>query len=202
LTYKGKKYLIDVPPKNEIKPDYLLVTHLHEDAFGGFKNISKQKFTFGIPAGLEKKIKITGPWKKEELRVERPNEFGDIEVIPFEVTHDVIYKFKTFGYRISFPDGFTIVYSSDMVNIPDRNEQFFEKVDLLITDGAGWNADLPTHFGMWSFLDLVKQKDWKIKKIYFTQIGRPVPDHQVAQKEITNRNSKAKLAYDGLQINF
>lgn len=205
LKYKGKKYLIDVPPKIdlEIKPDYLLVTHLHEDSFGGFKKISKQEFTFGIPAGLGKKIKEKeGPWKKEELRIDRPNEFGDLEIIPFEVTHDIIYKFITFGYRITFKDGFVLVYTSDMVGIPDKAEQYFEKVDILITDGAGWNASLATHFGMWPFLDLVKEKDWKIKKIYFTQIGRPIPDHQEAQKEISNRNNKAKLAYDGLRITF
>jgi phosphoribosyl 1,2-cyclic phosphodiesterase len=202
LTYKGKKYLIDVPPKNKIEPDYLLVTHLHDDAFGGFKKLSKHKFTFGVPAGLEKKIKDKGAWERGELRIDRPNDLGDLEVIPFEVTHDVIFKFKTFGYRITFKDGFVLTYASDIVGIPDKSEQYFEKIDLLIIDGAGWNANLATHFGMWPFLEMVKEKDWKIKKIYFTQIGRPVPDHQEAQKEITNRNSRAKLAYDGLRITF
>jgi phosphoribosyl 1,2-cyclic phosphodiesterase len=203
LAYKGKKYLIDVPPKSIQEPDYLLVTHLHDDSFGGFKKLSKQKFIFGIPAGIDKKTKIKkGSWKKEDLRVDRPNEFGDLEVIPFEVVHDVIHKFPTFGYRITFKDGFTMVYTSDMVNIQDKAEQYFEKIDLLITDGAGWNADLATHFGIWSFLDMVKEKNWEIKKIYFTQIGRSVPDHEIAQKEISKRNNKAKLAYDGLRITF
>ena len=204
LNYKDKKYLIDVPPEvdMEIKPDYLLVTHLHDDSFGGFKRLSKQEFTFGIPAGLEKKIKEGSSWKKEELRIDRSNEFGNLEITPFEVIHDIVYKFATFGYRIIFKDGFVLIYASDMVGIPDKSEQYFEKVDLLITDGAGWNANLSTHFGMWSFLDLVKEKNWSIKKIYFTQIGRPVPDHQEAQREISNRNNKAKLAYDGLRITF
>jgi phosphoribosyl 1,2-cyclic phosphodiesterase len=205
LTYKGKKYLIDVPPKTDpnLKPDYLLVTHLHEDAFGGFNKISKQEFVFGMPPAIEKKLKDKkGPWKKEKLKVDRSNDFGDLRITPFEVVHDIIYKFATFGYQIIFKDDFILIYSSDMVAIPDKSEQYFEKVDLLITDGAGWNASLATHFGMWPFLELAKEKNWEIKKIYFTQIGRPVPDHHEAQKEISKINNKAKLAYDGLRIIF
>jgi phosphoribosyl 1,2-cyclic phosphodiesterase len=203
LNCKGKKYLIDVPPDIdlEIKPDYLLITHLHDDSFGGFEKFSKQKIILGIPSGLKKNIKEK-LWKKEELRIDRPNDFGDLKVTPFGVIHDIINKSVTYGYRFLFEDGFVLIYASDMVGIPDMSEQYFEKVDLLITDGCGWNANLPTHFGMWSFLDLVKEKNWDVKKIYFTHIGQSVPDHQEAQKEIVSRSNKAKLAYDGLRIIF
>jgi phosphoribosyl 1,2-cyclic phosphodiesterase len=206
FTYKGKDYRIDVPldldPK--IKFDYLLVTHLHDDAFGGFDKLIG-KFTFGIPVDLAKKVekeeKLPKSITVEKLRIDRENKFGDLKVTPFEVTHDIVKKFKTFGYRILFPDNFVLVYISDILAIPEKIEQYFEKIDLLIIDGSGWNANIDTHQGMWPFLELIESKDWKIKKIYFTHIGRAVPDHETAQKELNNRfKDKATLAYDGLEI--
>ena len=207
ITYKGKKYLIDIPPDFDEKNtfDYLLITHMHKDAFFGFKKIQKRKFVFGMPPNWDKKIpdkKET--WTKEDIRIDRINDFGDLKITPFEVVHDIVKKFTTFGYRITLKNGFVIVYTSDMLSIPEKSEQYFEKVDLLITDGKGWNANFPTHFGMWPFLELVREKKWDIKKIYFTQIGQSVPDHEIAQKEITNRfkDLKAYLAYDGLELSI
>jgi phosphoribosyl 1,2-cyclic phosphodiesterase len=103
-----------------------------------------------------------------------------------------------------FKDGFVLVYVTDILKIPQKSEQFFEKIDLLIIGGTGWNADLSTHIGIWTFLDLVKEKKWNIKKIYFTHIGRPVPDYQEAQKQLLIRypNIPFHLAYDGLKIKF
>jgi Metal-dependent hydrolases of the beta-lactamase superfamily I len=205
IAYKGKNYRIDVPPDLDTKVtfDYLLITHLHSDAWDGFKKVSDRKFVFGIPDCLEKKIKEEGPWKKKTLKTDRRNELGDLTVTPFDVVHDIVYKMRTIGYRITFKDGFTIVYASDLLKIPEKSEQYFENVDLLIVGGTGWNADLSTHVGIWPFLDLIKQKKWNIKKIYFNQIGRPVPDYEDAQKQLLLKyGRKPLLAYDGLQINF
>ena len=207
ITYRDKNYRIDVPPDLNTKThfDYLLLTHMHGDAWDGFKKISKKDFTFGIPVNIDKKMDVKeGPWKKQKLKIDRQNELGDLKVTPFDVVHDIVHKFPTVGYQIIFKDGFTLVYASDLLKIPDKSEQYFEKIDLLVIGGAGWNADLSMHIGIWTFLDLVKQKKWNIKKIYFNQIGRPVPDFEDAQRQINNRYKglHARLAYDGLQINF
>jgi phosphoribosyl 1,2-cyclic phosphodiesterase len=209
ITYKGKNYRIDVPPDLDTKTnfDYLLITHTHSDAWDGFKKISKKKFVFGIPVSIDRKIELKeDPWEKQKLRIDRQNNFGDLKITPFDVIHDIVdaRKFPTLGYQVIFKDGFTLVYASDLLKIPEKSEQFFEKIDLLIIGGAGWNADLSAHIGIWTFLDLVKQKKWNIKKIYFNQIGRPVPDFEDAQRQIDNRypGMNAKLSYDGLKINF
>jgi len=209
ITYQGKDYRIDVPPDLDPKTnfDYLLLTHTHSDAWDGFKKVSKKKFIFGVPSNVDKKLELDeGPWEKQKLKVDRQSNFGDLKITPFDVTHDIVQprNFPAVGYQIIFKDGFTLVYASDLLKIPDRSEQFFEKIDLLIIGGAGWNADLSMHIGIWTFLDLVKQKKWNIKKIYFNQIGRSVPDFKDAQKQIDIHypGMGAKLSYDGLKINF
>jgi phosphoribosyl 1,2-cyclic phosphodiesterase len=209
IEYKGKSYLIDTPPDLDPKTnfDYLLFTHMHFDAFDGFDKVKGRKFTLGLPSNIDKKFEKEekkGPWEKKTLKIDREKEFGDLTVTPFDITHDIVYKFPTVGYRIVFKDGFVLVYVTDILKIPQKSEQFFEKIDLLIIGGTGWNADLSTHIGIWTFLDLVKEKKWNIKKIYFTHIGRPVPDYQEAQKQLLIRypNIPFHLAYDGLKIKF
>jgi hypothetical protein len=116
------------------------------------------------------------------------------------VKHDIAFGFKTVGYQFIFGDGFKLTYASDMVGIPEKSEKYFDKIDLLITDGDGWKSNLATHYGIWPFMEKIKDK--KIGKIYFTQIGRPVPNYEEAQKELSKTYPKSYITYDSQKVIF
>ena len=198
---KNKIYLIDATPMIDpsLKVDFLFITHLHKDAFGGFKKIKDKKFVLAIPSALDKDIP-KGAFEKQIIAADKKNQVGDLEVTPFKVRHDVIYGYTTFGYLFKFKDGSKLLYASDMVGIPKESEKFFNEADVFVVDGAGWKSNLATHFGIWPFLKLADEKGWQPEKIYFTQIGRPVPNHEEAQKEISEKYPRAFLAHDGLKI--
>jgi phosphoribosyl 1,2-cyclic phosphodiesterase len=198
INYHQKIYRMDVPAAfSKNKFDFLFLTHLHKDAFGGFNKVKNENFLLAVPEKLSNEIDYDN---KKILSLNKRNSIGDLTVIPFPVKHDIIYGFPTFGYQFVFDDKKKLTYASDMVGIPKESEKYFNDIDILITDGAGWKSNLATHFGIWPFLDMVEEKSWDIGKIYFTQIGRPVPEHEKAQAEISERNSKYHLAYDGLHV--
>lgn len=203
IRYEGKSYLIDInktvdPPSDF---EYLLITHTHSDAFGGFSRIKDQEFVFAIPKGLKVKAK-EDPWEKQKLEVGSVNKVGDLKVTPFRVKHDIIYGYPTFGYEFRFSDGYLLTYASDMVGVPKESEKYFDRADMVVADGAGWKSNLATHFGVFPFLDLVEEKGWDMGKIYFTQIGRPVPDYKKAQSEMKAHDKRAILTYDGMRVLF
>lgn len=205
IQYKDKRYLIDIPPDfdQKITFDYLLTTHHHTDAFGGFDNIIDRDFVYAAPSSLLKNLKkIKGKYKKQTLKMNSKNTLGDLSVIPFSVEHAYSSKYPTFGYQFIFNNSYKITYASDMVVIPKASEKYFSGVDMVIADGAGWERNLPTHFGVLSFLDLIEEKKWDIGKIFFVQIGRQVPEYQKAQKTLKKKRPKTNLAWDGLTINF
>lgn len=200
INYGGKSYLIDVGPTfdPETKFDYLLITHQHDDAFGGFHEIEDREFVFALPTVLNRELEEEeGSWSKMILDQDDRNELGNLVVIPFKVEHDVIHGFPTFGYQFILGN-YKLTYASDMVNIPEESEKYFDDVDMVVADGAGWESNLATHFGIIPFLELVKEKEWNIDEILFTQIGRPVPEYEKAQQQIKEIDSRASLAYDGL----
>ena len=181
--------------------DYLILSHMHRDAYGGFKeHVLDREFVFGMPAAISREIPDEGPWEKQILRMNEKNDFGDLQVTPFKVVHDIAYSYPTYGYQIEFKDGYKLTYASDMVGVPKNAERYFNNIDMLIADGAGWKSNLATHYGVFPFLDLVERKKWKIGRIYFTQIGRPVPRHAEANREISRKNPDASLAYDGMTV--
>lgn len=204
IKYRDKSYLIDIGPTFNKKTifDYLLVTHFHKDAFGGIKAVKERDFTFAMPESLSKDINFKPFWNLKIIKIRQRNKVGDLIVIPFSIKHDIAFHFPTYGYQFIFDDGKKLTYASDMVGIPGESEKYFNNIDILVADGAGWKSNLSTHFGIWPFLDLIDKKGWKIRKIYFTQIGRPVPKHEAAQKELFKKDKDIFLAYDGLKLTF
>lgn len=202
IKYRGDSYLIDIGPTFDEKTqfDYLFVTHLHRDAFGGIDYVKEREFTFALPESLSKDIPSQKLWDKKIIKIYEKNKVGNMVVIPFRVKHDLLGGFPTYGYQFIFGDGKKVTYASDMYGIPERSQKYFNNIDVLIADGAGWKKNIVGHFGIFPFIDMVEKEGWKIGKIYFTQIGRPVPDYKEAQKELTVRYKNAHITYDGLNL--
>lgn len=205
IKYKDKSYLIDIGKTfdKKTKFDYLIVTHLHSDAFNGIKYVKDRDFIFALPEKLSESEHIERKkfWDEQILTVNKKNKVGDLTIIPFSVKHDVAYGYKTFGYQFIINNK-KLTYASDMIGIPEKSEKYFNDIDILVADGAGWNSNLSTHFGIWPFMGLVEKKNWNIGKIYFVQIGRPVPDHEKAQKELSEKYNEVFLAYDGMKLDL
>lgn len=204
ITYEDTNYRIDIPSKfnEDIKFDYLLITHTHSDAYDGFSKIKDRKFIFALPSDLSDFAHEQGKWKKKDLKEMQPNNLGKLKVIPFPVVHDIIHGSPTYGYQFIMPDDYKITYSSDCVKIPEKCERYYDNIDMLVMDGASWKGNLATHFGVIPFLGLMEEKNWKIKQVYFTQVGRAVPTYEEAQREIHKEYPNADLAYDGLKVSF
>ncbi|MFH1643819.1 MAG: MBL fold metallo-hydrolase [bacterium] len=199
ITHGDIKIMIDCTPSvqkqlKKIKPDYLLITHAHRDAAGGLRLIKNIKLltTQKLYSELEKRYPVK---QLQFVNISKIHKIDGFKIECFEVEH--AKDFTTYGYRISFA-GKKIVYASDFKIIPKKNEKYFKNTDVAIVDGAGWNFTVFGHQSIKGFLTLCK--NWKIKKIYFTQIGRRVPNHEKAQKEIQKINKKAFLAWDGLAL--
>lgn len=205
IEYKGDSFLIDVSPdfNQDTKFDYLVTTHHHSDAFGGMKEVFDREFVYGVPLSLSKGLEKDGAkWKTKILGRNSRNELGKLSVIPFPVEHAHNSGFPTFGYQFIFDDDYKLTYASDMVEIPNESEKYFNNIDMAVVDGAGWEKNLPTHFGVIPFLKMVKEKDWKIGRVYFVQIGRQVPDHNKALGEMKQINPQALLAFDEQKVTF
>lgn len=199
INYNRKRYLIDIPDSfdKSIKFDFLINTHFHSDAFGGIDKIKSREFTYAIPGKLADDLKEKGSWKIQRLSVNKKNKVGDMDVIPFEVIHDVIYDYPTYGYQMIFGDGYKLTYASDMKGIPKKSEQYFNDIDMLVADGAGWDKNLATHYGIKPFINKIEREGWKADRVYFTQIGRSVPDYDDAKLP-----GGFFLTYDGMGVNF
>ncbi len=199
LEYKKIKLMIDCTPNvtkqlKKVKPDYLLITHAHQDAAGGLKLIKNVKLltTAKLYSELKKRYSVK---HLEFMKLDKIHKINGLKIEYFKVTH--AKDFTTYGYKISVGNK-KIIYASDFKYIPKKNEKYFRNTDIAIVDGAGWTFTVFGHQSIKGFLEL--SKNWKIKKIYFTQIGRRVPNYEIAQKEIKKINPNANLAWDGLRI--
>lgn len=136
-----------------------------------------------------------------KLKDKRPVRVGDILITPFLVRH-VITRGRavpTFGYQLK--SGRTkIVMATDVYQIPSAAQKYFKNADFCLIDAAGWGRSIINHHDVLKFLE--QSRNWGIKKILLTQVGRLVPPHNEANRYLAQYFSNASLAYDGMKIKF
>jgi len=162
--------------------DYIIVTHAHSDSVDGLP-LMKRGVLY-CPLDLYDKLNVSIDYTSE-LKIK------GLSITPFSVIHDD----PTYGYKFEFADT-SFIYASDMLSVPSASEKYFKNVDLAMVDGAGWTRPVFKHQSIMGFLKWANK--YNIKMIYFIQIGRMVPPHDKAEKEIQKVNPNAYLAYDGL----
>lgn len=193
--------------------DAIMITHAHRDAVGGLAQLhrwmkSKRRNSDKIPLyALEKTIKKIGKQFKrtDYLNFTAINPFlsfklFDITVLPFSVKHSIQKGFPTVGYKLNFPDKFSLIYAPDVGGWDKKTEKILKSPDLLIIDGAMWGKKMIAHLDIKEVLPRICS--WPVKKIIFTQIGKTAPPYDIMNREIKKLCPRALPAHDGLVINI
>ena len=189
--------------------DVILITHGHRDAIGGISRLRSQMSKVAsqnlLLYTLPKTIQII---KKKFKQVEfldfhslRPFKFFklfNIKIIPFEVRHSIQKGFPTLGFKFYFSDGYKLTYISDAGGWDNKVQHLIFSSDILILDGAMWDKKLISHLDIKEITP--RAKNWGIKKLIFTQIGRTAPHYEILKKELRKIWPDALPAYDGLEI--
>jgi phosphoribosyl 1,2-cyclic phosphate phosphodiesterase len=217
LQSKNQNILIDVSPdfllqikKNKInKIDAVLITHPHQDAYGGLKQLNDW-LKFPIPLFCQRqtrqiirsRFKNLPKLKFNPLTPYKTFKVKNLPILPLPVKHSIIneQKFPTLAYKL-----LNLIYCSDVKVIPKKSQKYFPKITYLILDAAMYfNRQIFSHLNTSDALHLTNTL--KVQNLYLTQIGHSYPPYQIAVKEIKQYcrlkriKTKVTLAYDGLKI--
>ena len=203
---------------NKVKPDYVLVEHIHEDVVGGlhelramnpsvfateevwkwlrahYKAVSGEKGEFEEVYGFQRYIIKTG----------QGFSIGDsFEVRPIQVEHAKKGDPAALGFKITI-GGKTIWHCSDVLDIPDK-EEVLSDVDIYIGDGASLSKGIPggANYGHTSIEEQLKwAKEAEIEQIYFTQIGHIGKTHEDLEKTVSDITANANIMFDGMKVDI
>jgi len=191
------------------KIDAILITHGHRDAIGGIsqlRNSAKTQNFSRIPLYslaqtiriIKRKFKQTDHLEFYPLKSFKPFKLFKIKIVPFKVRHSIQKGFPTLGFKFYFLDGYKLTYISDAGGWDKKVQNLIKDSDLLVLDGAMWGKKLIAHLDIKEVLP--KIKNWEVKKVIFTQIGKTAPSYQILKKEIQKIWPKAIPAYDKMEV--
>jgi phosphoribosyl 1,2-cyclic phosphate phosphodiesterase len=201
--------LIDAPPEMRLqaiengmrKLDAILFTHSHADHIFGLDDVRRFNFMQGHAMPIYGQAETLEDLKRAfayvfmetqagggkpslDLRpVEKPFEFGGMEIIPIPIFHG---RLPIFGYRIG---GFA--YVTDVSEIPPRSMESLQGLDALVL-GALRPQPHPTHFSISQAIEVAQSLSPRIT--YFTHLTHDV-DHDAVNRELP---PGIELGYDGL----
>lgn len=192
--------------------DAILITHGHRDAIGGIsqlRNATKHQITstksqiplYTLPRTIKiikKRFKQLDHLKFYSLKPFKSFRLFGVKMIPFKVKHSIQKGFPTLGFKFLFPSGYKLTYISDTGGWSKKVQNLIQGSDLLVLDGAMWGKRLIAHLDMKEIMP--RAKNWEIKKLIFTQIGRTAPRYEILKKELRELWSKALPAYDGMEV--
>jgi len=235
LVTSGKTtILIDAGPDiaqqlKRAKPkhiDAILLTHGHEDAIGGLKDLndwvahvrSPQSVSGQRTSGQADSIPVYTDSLTAECLTARfgalrhlrfmqlkgyvPFTVARTQITPVPVRHAHDKKIRTFGYLFE-----SFCYASDFYSLPERTKLLLKGTKTLILDGAMYfGVHVPTHMSADATIRLASEL--KTGRLILTQTGHTYPPHDQAQIALhryasTERLTRPKtviLAYDGLKL--
>jgi len=193
---------------NMIRPNAILITHAHPDAFMWL--LKDEKY--------DGKIYVTNETKKlskfdKNFEIIKPNKWfyvGPFKVMAYKVIHSLIAP--AVGFKISIVKTKnktkTLVYNPDLI-VPE-NKSVLNGVDLYIGDGSSFMANLVRKKGnkLFGHARMSTQINWcmdyEIKNAIFTHLGKePL---RIGDKNLVNKLKHNKIngmnisiAYDGME---
>jgi phosphoribosyl 1,2-cyclic phosphate phosphodiesterase len=194
--------------------DAVLLTHGHEDAIGGLKDLDDwvghvrspepvPVFTDRLTAEcLTTRFGALRHLRFMQLKGYVPFTVARTQITPVPVRHAHDKKIKTFGYLFE-----SFCYASDFYSLPERTKLLLKGIKTLILDGAMYfGVHVPTHMSTDATIRLASEL--KTERLILTQTGHTYPPHDQAQIAL-RRYAAAEhlyspktviLAYDGLRI--
>ncbi|MDD5438158.1 MAG: MBL fold metallo-hydrolase [Patescibacteria group bacterium] len=207
--------------------DAVLLTHGHEDAVGGLRDLDEwlsitprlRHPSLKIREGLgERYVPIFTDHLTAERLTTRFGRFGhlkfsrlkdyagfkagQLEILPFPVLHTHDVRYKTYGYKFD-----SFCYASDFYELPKRTKNLLKELDTVILDGAMYmGVKMPTHMSADATVRLAGEL--QAKRLVITQSGHTYPPHLQAEKSIKKYAAahafeypkQITLAYDGLRL--
>lgn len=217
LQVKGKNIIIDVSPdflaqakREKLKKiDAILITHAHDDAYGGLSDLGKwikliRHMAIPLYAHASTLLAIKKHIPPAVLPVRVPEfhtaKVAGIKVRFIPVNHGV-HHIATFGFLFDK----NLFYASDMDGASERAKKIIRGAKTLILDGAFWERRMiPGHFPAPETIAFAKKLN--PKKLIITQSGHTYPPHERAARELQKIARKQKctfpvlLAYDGMKL--
>jgi ribonuclease BN (tRNA processing enzyme) len=195
LEDKGFRLLIDHGLKSEklvsIKPNAILITHAHPDHFIWLKKDESYKGKIYLTAEAQKAAKFQKNFKI--IKVNEWFKIGPFRILAYKVLHSLLAP--AVGFKIK--NSQTIIYNPDLVVAEDKD--VLKDVDLYVGDGSSVKSNLVRRKGnkLFGHTRIQTQinwcKDYKIKKIIFTHLGKEA-------LKIGDKKLEKSLAQEGLEI--
>lgn len=210
--------LIDATPfiekqLNEKNIEAILITHAHRDACMGLKKISK--FIKSDYVGAHIPV-----YALEHTIAMLKKKIGENKCLTY-ITLSPNKSYKILNHRVkAYPIKHSVIYPQfdptaafqidNMIYCEDVDQQFFlseeatelkkamASTSVVILDGAMCEGSIRGHLNIWDVLPELEK--YKIKRIYFTQIGHSCPRHEALAKQVESKNKNYKIAYDGLVL--
>ena len=235
IEYKGKKILVDFGKEftrgdwQRIRPDYLVLTHAHEDHAGGLAKL-KPEHLEGVKVVCSD-VCWNGPSDvKDGYKVKDFKALANVKpkLFPYGKPSRVKVDGATFlaipclhsikapaTIYVIYLGGKKIVYAPDVLDILDK--ELLRDADLYIGDGSSFNRDIirktkqkpDTPVGHASIKTQLKWlRDLGIKNAVFTHLGtwalklREVPLRSKINELGKEFGVKAKPAQDGTEVTF
>ena len=222
ISNSGQKLLVDVGVDRDwkienIKPDYIVITHSHKDHIGGLKeedpncDIYATRLTFDTctPSWIEH-------FKKENrlkiLESEQTNTLGDFKITPIPVLHSVKHPMDILLIEV---DNKRIIYAPDMRWIKkDKQEKYLKNIDVWIGDTSTIDKSITRrdkdtgeiygHLSVRELLDILEEND--IRHLILTHLGEEavgMGDRELKEKIgdlVGDRDIKITVARDKMEI--
>jgi phosphoribosyl 1,2-cyclic phosphate phosphodiesterase len=214
VTHGDTAVLIDVTRDFEEQArdidriDAVLLTHAHRDATGGIPQLRRWCARHGqrpldtylsapTRRALESRYVRLDHLRLIPVAAGRGISVGDLGFCAAAVPHAPEPGAQTFAWRLRAAGG-DVVYASDVARLTRRLERFAAGAAVLVLDGAMWRRRLFTHLTADEVLPEVC--GWDVGSIVLTQIGRSAPPHGRLERAVAGLCSRARPAYDGLEI--
>ena len=189
-----------------VKPDGVLLTHIHYDHVAGIDDLR----AFCVFGGLdiyadaltEKSLHQTMPYcflehlypgvpllKLHTLEPHSTLRIGDIECLPIQVMHG---KLPILAFRFG-----TFAYITDMKTISDTEMPYLEGVETLVVNALRFEKEHHSHMLVDEAIAFSRRVG--AKRTYFTHLTHRIGFHDDANRRLPSGFS---FAYDGLTIEF
>ncbi len=126
---------------------------------------------------------------------------NEVKITPFLVDHST--NIETYGFQLVEKKK-SLVYISDLRNVPKSSQKYCQKADILALDGSNLKPAGPKQ---WGHMPIEKSiplaKKLKAKRVYYTHIGHGPKSgtHQELENFVQKKGGKNfHIAYDGLEL--